>query len=1003
MIKNNQYVVDRLYDGVAASTTGDTTTGDATVINYSTSGLSQADALKLASIQTGAEVNQLAFSYIKVDSIVNPIAAILKTDTLNVIGTSPILITIDIAKNLVFSFDTSIIPDITEVNDHITDTNVHFIGTEKTDFTNHLANTAIHHTHNNKTNVLDLLTEENVTVLSHLSIIDNKLQINVDTYSTGELSAYGLGSGGSGTAIDLDSLVDVNITNPLINNVLVYNGTFWVNVPSTDIQTDLTGYATEIYVNNKIGVVNNTISDLNSLIATKWTQDNTKITSWDQAAINAVHSNRVQLDTFNANDVSVLDHLFYDSINARLYTDIDFYSEKEVSAYGIGISGGGSGATDLNALTDVVISNPITNNVLLYDGTFWINTPSSTLQTDLMGYATEIYVNTKINDLINGAPSAFDTLKEIADVLQGNVNSIGDIITTLGTKWTQDNTKITNWDTAYTNSHSHVNMNALNLLSVVDGKLRINGDMYATGEVSAYGVGSGGSGSATNLDALTDVVLIEPVAGNLLQYDGTFWENVPASNVQIDLTGYATESYVNAQVTNKTNWDTAYSWGNHATAGYLTALNENDPLFTASPAASINSNDILLLNHLEYDATNSTSILKGDLPNFSIPLGPELLTVNNWTSVGWTGNFTSNFIHTTGNTNPLSNSIAAISGNRYVIDISTLDGGDGSITVSFGGTSRVVSGDDSVTIGVFATNANNFIITPTTDFIGTIYNISIKLVTGIIPALTTCKTNANVIINETRYSLSGNLYTGSNSGQYSIGTMNTGIGSKALYSVIDGDYNTAVGTNSLFYTVNGNTNVGVGTFAGINNTSGTNNIFFGYSSGTKIDSGQPLKNPTDSIFIGNSTRALVDDGVNEIVIGTSVVGLGSNTISIGTPNTTLTRVYGNLYATGEVTAYQTSDVRLKENITNVNNSLKILDTLRPVTYNWNDVAKQINPTKTDDEDVGLIAQELEEVLPNLVHTMDNGYKSIDYIKLIPYLIGAIKELKKEINLLNNID
>ena len=108
MIKNNQYVVDRLYDGVAASTTGDTTTGDATVINYYTSGLSQADALKLASIQTGAEVNQLAFSYIKVDSIVNPIAAILKTDTLNVIGTSPVLITIDIAKNLVFSFDTSI-------------------------------------------------------------------------------------------------------------------------------------------------------------------------------------------------------------------------------------------------------------------------------------------------------------------------------------------------------------------------------------------------------------------------------------------------------------------------------------------------------------------------------------------------------------------------------------------------------------------------------------------------------------------------------------------------------------------------------------------------------------------------------------------------------------------------------------------------------------------------------------------------------------------------------
>lgn len=53
---------------------------------------------------------------------------------------------------------------------------------------------------------------------------------------------------------------------------------------------------------------------------------------------------------------------------------------------------------------------------------------------DLSGYATETYVEDRLDDLINGAPAAYDTLKEIADVLQGNVNSIGDIITTIGTK-----------------------------------------------------------------------------------------------------------------------------------------------------------------------------------------------------------------------------------------------------------------------------------------------------------------------------------------------------------------------------------------------------------------------------------------------------------------------------------------------------------------------------------------------------------------------------------------
>ena len=53
---------------------------------------------------------------------------------------------------------------------------------------------------------------------------------------------------------------------------------------------------------------------------------------------------------------------------------------------------------------------------------------------DLSIYAKSSDVDTRINNLINGAPAAYDTLKEIADVLQGNVNSIGDIISTLGGK-----------------------------------------------------------------------------------------------------------------------------------------------------------------------------------------------------------------------------------------------------------------------------------------------------------------------------------------------------------------------------------------------------------------------------------------------------------------------------------------------------------------------------------------------------------------------------------------
>jgi len=113
-------------------------------------------------------------------------------------------------------------------------------------------------------------------------------------------------------------------------------------------------------------------------------------------------------------------------------------------------------------------------------------------------------------------------------------------------------------------------------------------------------------------------------------------------------------------------------------------------------------------------------------------------------------------------------------------------------------------------------------------------------------------------------------------------------------------------------------------------------------------------------------------------------------------------VNGNLLATGEINAYSASDKRLKNNIKSIDNSLDIINLLNPVSYNWNEKAKELNSNKTDKKDVGLIAQELKEVLPELVHTIYNDeYLSVDYIKLIPYLIGAIKDLTEKINKLES--
>ncbi|BEG98100.1 tail fiber domain-containing protein [Bacteroides sedimenti] len=110
---------------------------------------------------------------------------------------------------------------------------------------------------------------------------------------------------------------------------------------------------------------------------------------------------------------------------------------------------------------------------------------------------------------------------------------------------------------------------------------------------------------------------------------------------------------------------------------------------------------------------------------------------------------------------------------------------------------------------------------------------------------------------------------------------------------------------------------------------------------------------------------------------------------------------GNTYCTGELAAYSTSDERLKTNVRSINNGLDVICRLAPVAYNWNKKAKELNPHKTDARDFGLIAQQLEQVLPELVHESSDGYKSVDYVKIIPYLIAGMKEQQTQIELLTN--
>ena len=108
-------------------------------------------------------------------------------------------------------------------------------------------------------------------------------------------------------------------------------------------------------------------------------------------------------------------------------------------------------------------------------------------------------------------------------------------------------------------------------------------------------------------------------------------------------------------------------------------------------------------------------------------------------------------------------------------------------------------------------------------------------------------------------------------------------------------------------------------------------------------------------------------------------------------------VYGKLKSDGIT---EMSDRRLKQDITTLSSSLEKIQQLRGVNYNWRK-ENNIGVKFEEDLQVGLIAQEVEAVFPELVDTDASGYKSVEYSKLVAVLIEAIKEQQVKIGSLES--
>jgi len=219
-------------------------------------------------------------------------------------------------------------------------------------------------------------------------------------------------------------------------------------------------------------------------------------------------------------------------------------------------------------------------------------------------------------------------------------------------------------------------------------------------------------------------------------------------------------------------------------------------------------------------------------------------------------------------------------------------------------------------------------------------------------------------------SVSYNLRIRSNSGYVSIGPKNTS------YSHFQTDRSRFYHNKSIVV------NSSVSTDGGYTLTTYQNKDF------TITTSEKGFDGPSGGgrIKLAHSTTSNAANGV-EIKGNLKVLPDGSNS------------QVGIIRSSGDIIAFASSDKRLKDNIIPISNPIEKLLQIGGYTFEWNKKQDTYNG-----QDVGVIAQEIEKVLPEIVEERENGYKAVKYEKIVPLLIEAIKDQQKQIdNLKNKLD
>jgi Chaperone of endosialidase len=241
----------------------------------------------------------------------------------------------------------------------------------------------------------------------------------------------------------------------------------------------------------------------------------------------------------------------------------------------------------------------------------------------------------------------------------------------------------------------------------------------------------------------------------------------------------------------------------------------------------------------------------------------------------------------------------------------------------------------------------------------------------------------------------------------STGNDNAGFGYLTLNATTSGAANTALGTYALALNTTGSNNTSVGDAALYNNTTASNNTAVGYQAGLNVTTGgantilgqgtaSTLTTGNNGVYIGTGANASSASVGQEIAIGYNATGKGSNTGFIS-PNG------GGVYQGNNSTLWSiTSDQRLKKNIVDNTVGLDAITKIQVRNFEYRlpeeitELPKE-NAINIQGVQLGPIAQELAQILPDCVKTESTGVMSVDASNITWYLVNAIKELKAEID------